>query len=157
MCTENKKNSLKTKLLRRRCGAFSLPEILIALVILTTITLLIMPRLSGKTEKARRSAALMDIERGLSAALDDYEADNGRFPTSQQGLDALLTKPSSEPVPRNWQGPYLKKKSILDPWGYPYQYHSPGQKNPHSYDLWSFGADGKEGGEGPDMDVVNWE
>ena len=137
--------------------AFSLPEIIIAVIILSTIALLIMPRLSGKTEKSRRAAALMDIENGLASALDDYEADIGRFPTTEQGLHALLEKPSREPVPANWQGPYLKKKRLLDPWGNSYIYKCPGKFNKSAYDLSSYGADGKEGGEGIDRDLNSWE
>ncbi|MBL8992734.1 MAG: type II secretion system major pseudopilin GspG [Spirochaetia bacterium] len=145
------------KLFKRRLRAFSLAEILVAIAILAVISLLILPRLFGKTEKSRRAAAVMDIEHGLSAALDDFESDNGFFPSSEQGLKALVEKPSISPETRNWNGPYLKKKSYIDPWGSPYQYRNPGSHNSKAYDLYSFGADGKEGGEGNNKDVVNWE
>lgn len=141
----------------RRIAGFSLAEVLVALVILTTLSLLIVPRLVGKTEKARRAAAVMDIEHGLPAALDDYEADCGKFPTTEQGLDALKKKPTTAPIPDNWQGPYLKKANTTDPWGKKYQYRFPGVKNATTYDLFSYGADGKEGGEGNDKDIGNWE
>ncbi|MBL8992786.1 MAG: type II secretion system major pseudopilin GspG, partial [Spirochaetia bacterium] len=94
---------------------------------------------------------------GIAAALDDYESDNGKYPTTSQGLVALSVKPAQEPLPQNWQGPYLKKKTVKDPWGRDYIYRSPGAHRPQSYDLYSLGADGKEGGEGSDRDIVNWE
>ena len=143
--------------MKKKLKAFSLVEIMVAIIILVTITLLIVPRLTGKTEKARRSAALIDIESGISAALDEYEADNGRYPTTEQGLKALNKKPISSPIPNNWQGPYIKKKKILDPWGLKYQYKSPGEHNKMSYDLSSFASDGKKGGAGIDKDINNWD
>ncbi|MFC1504344.1 type II secretion system major pseudopilin GspG [Spirochaetota bacterium] len=141
----------------KKYKAFSLVEILIAIVILSTIALLIIPRLAGKTEKARRAAALMDIESGLASALDEYEADNGRYPTSPQGLAALISRPTKSPIPNNWQGPYLKKKRYIDPWGHEYVYRSPGAHNRDSYDLSSYAADGMPGGMDIDADINNWE
>lgn len=145
------------KRFHKRVGGFSLAEILIAISILAIISLLILPRLFGKTEKARRTAALMDIETGLPAALDDFENDNGFFPTTAQGLKALVEKPSQGPAARNWQGPYLKKKNFNDPWGNTYIYRCPGVHHPKGYDLSSYAADGKEGGEGNNKDLGNWE
>ncbi|MBN8216629.1 MAG: type II secretion system major pseudopilin GspG [Spirochaetes bacterium] len=140
-----------------RLSGVTLAEVLIVIVILTTLALLIVPRLAGKTEKARRAAAVLDVERGIPAALDEYEADCGRYPTTEQGLEALVAKPTNSPVPQNWQGPYLKKKTYLDPWGRKYNFRSPSTRAGAMYDLFSFGPDGKEGGEGADKDIGNWE
>ena len=91
----------------------------------------------------------------LDAALESYRLDNARFPTSEQGLDALVTAPAEA---RNYQsGGYLRERRIpADPWGNVYLYEAPGQHNSHSYDLWSYGADGTPGGEGVDADIGNW-
>jgi general secretion pathway protein G len=85
-----------------------------------------------------------------------YEADNGSFPTTEQGLAALREEPATDPAPDNWNGPYLKDPLGNDPWGRPYIYESPGETNPDSYDLISYGKDGKEGGSGADADIESW-
>ena len=91
----------------------------------------------------------------LDAALETYRMDNARFPTTEQGLDALVNKPQDA---RNYQdGGYLRESRVpLDPWGNPYQYESPGQHNKRGYDLWSYGPDGQAGGDGNDADIGNW-
>jgi general secretion pathway protein G len=86
--------------------------------------------------------------------LDSYRLDNGVYPTTEQGLEALRTKPVREPVPINWRGPYLRKSVPVDPWGRPYLYRSPGERNPSGYDLSSLGRDGKVGGTEEDADVI---
>ena len=93
-----------------------------------------------------------DIEANIATALDLYELDNGQYPTTEQGLEALLVQPTSPPAAENWRGPYLKK-APKDPWNRPYIYKSPGEHNTLDYDLASWGRDGIEGGD----DVVNWE
>lgn len=114
---------------------------------------MVVPNFAGRGEQARTAAAKADIEVNLAAALDLYELDNGRYPTSEQGLRALLMKPNSAPVPANWNGPYLKKKKTpTDPWGQDYVYVSPGQKNTDGYDLSSLGPDGVPGED----DISNW-
>lgn len=118
---------------------FTLIEILLVVVIIGVLAGMVVPRLTGRSEHARVTAAKVDVEANIASALKLYELDNGTFPSSSQGLDALLIKPSSSPAPRNWNGPYLEKKPV-DPWGKPYQYASPGKHNP-SYDLYSFGPD----------------
>jgi general secretion pathway protein G len=138
----------------KRVRAVTLAEVLVVITIMAILALLIFPKLAGKTEKARRTAALLDVESGIPAALDEFESDNGFYPSTEQGLKALIEKPSGA---NNWQGPYLKKKSILDPWGHPYGYKHPGDKNGGTYDLYSLGSDGKEGGEGMAKDIANWE
>lgn len=134
-------------------NGFTLIELMLVVIIISALVAMVMPRLAGRSEQARVAAAKADITANIPTALKLYELDNGNFPTTEQGLQALLTKPSSSPVPINWNGPYLEKKPI-DPWGREYQYKSPGTHRPHDYDLYSLGKDGKEGS---DDDVVNWE
>jgi general secretion pathway protein G len=134
---------------------FTLIEMLLVVVILSTLAAMVIPRFTGRGEEAKVAAALADVQSHLPSALDLYELDNGRFPATAQGLDALLDAPSAPPAPKNWKGPYLKKKNGLkDPWGNAYQYRSPGVHNAQDYDLASHGPDGVEGGED---DIINWE
>lgn len=127
---------------------FTLIELLIVVVILTVLAAAVLPRLAGRTQQARIATAKADISGNMSVALDLYELDNGRYPTTEEGLNALISKPSSS---NNWNGPYLKKRPI-DPWGKEYKYACPGTHN-NDYDLYSFGPDGGEGND----DITNWE
>jgi general secretion pathway protein G len=138
--------------MKKSVRLFTLIELLIVIVILGALAAMVAPRLAGRSEQARRRIAKADIESNISLALKMYEVDNGAYPSTEQGLAALLSKPSSEPVPQNWNGPYLEKKA-LDPWGNEYQYRYPGTSNAESYDLFSKGPDGTEGGED---DIKNW-
>lgn len=131
---------------------FTLIEIMLVVIIIGILVAMVLPRLVGRSEQARMSAARADINSNIALALDMYELDNGIYPTTEQGLNALKTKPSSSPVPPNWNGPYLKK-TPLDPWGKPYIYTSPGTHT-KDYDLASWGGDGVEGGND---DVSNWQ
>jgi general secretion pathway protein G len=132
---------------------FTLVEIILVVIIIGVIAAMVMPNLQGQSSKAKRTAARVDIETNIAAALDIYEVENGMYPSTSQGLKALLVKPSSSPAPNNWDGPYLKKKRMpVDPWGNPYVYISPGIQNKESYDLSSHGPDGVES----DDDIVNW-
>jgi general secretion pathway protein G len=133
---------------RKAESGFTLIEILIVVIILGILASLVIPRLTGRTEEARMTAAKSDIEGGLALALDLYEADVGRYPAN---LDALLKEPSGV---KRWKGPYLKKGLPKDPWGEAYVYRFPGVQNSQLYDLFSKGADGEEGSED---DIVNWE
>lgn len=133
-------------------SGFTLIELMIVVVILAVLAAAVIPRLAGRTQQARVSTAKMDITGNISVALDLYELDNGRFPTSEQGLSALMTRPSSSPVPTNWNGPYLKRKP-LDPWGNEYKYACPGTHS-NDYDLYSLGPDGTDGTAD---DISNWE
>lgn len=126
---------------------FTLIELMLVVIILGVLVAMTVPRLTGRSEEARKSVARADIDANISLALDLYELDNGNYPPN---LDALITKPGSV---TGWKGPYLKKKS-LDPWGNEYVYKFPGQHNPDSYDLFSLGRDSNEGGGD---DVTNWE
>lgn len=132
--------------MRKKIG-FTLIEIMLVVIIIGILAAMVVPRLTGRSEEARRSVAKTDIESNLALALDLYEMDNGTYPNN---LDDLRTKPT-EAI--NWKGPYIKKRS-LDPWGRSYVYKYPGVHNPDSYDLYSLGRDGQEGGGD---DVVNWE
>jgi general secretion pathway protein G len=135
--------------------AFTLVELMLVVIIIGILVAMVVPRIAGRSEQARRAAAKADIESNLAIALDLYELDNGNYPTTEQGLNALITAPTSAPVPDDWNGPYLKKRRIpLDPWGRPYKYVCPGVHNPEDYDLSSFGSDGVEGGGD---DITNWE
>ncbi len=133
---------------------FTLIEILLVVVIIGILAAMVVPNLSGQGKKARISTARVDIESNLATALDLYELDNGKYPTSEQGLKALIQKPASASEPINWNGPYLKKKKIpKDPWKNKYSYVSPGIHNPEEYDLSSYGPDGVESND----DISNWE
>ena len=133
--------------------AFTLIEIMIVIMIIASLAAIVVPRLSGRSDQAKVSIAEADINSNISLALKLYQLDNGNYPASDQGLDALLVKPSSNPVPANWKEPYLEKKP-LDPWGNQYQYKSPGARNTSTYDLWSLG---KDGSDGTADDIKNWQ
>ena len=133
--------------------AFTLIELMLVVIIIGVLAAMVVPRLAGRSEQARQAAAQADIEANIATALDLYELDNGQYPTTEQGLSALIIKPTSSPVLNDWRGPYLKKEPT-DPWARPYIYSSPGEHNAGDYDLSSWGKDGVEGGGD---DVVNWE
>ncbi|MCP4649910.1 MAG: type II secretion system major pseudopilin GspG [PVC group bacterium] len=134
-------------------SGFTLIELMLVIVIIATLAAVVMPRFTGKAEIARITAAKAEILSNIPLALDLYELDNGSFPSTEQGISALVKKPNIAPLPKNWSGPYLKKKPI-DPWGTPYTYISPGVHNKNDYDLYSMGKDGVEGGGD---DITNWE
>jgi general secretion pathway protein G len=132
---------------------FTLVEILLVVIIIGILVAMVVPNMAGRSEEARCAAAQADIEANLAIALDMYEVDNGHYPTTEQGLKALLIKPENVPVPDNWKGPYLKKRRLpLDPWGNEYNYQSPGTHNSEEYDLSSLGPDEVESGD----DINNW-
>ena len=144
--------------LRRRClrpgrRGFTLIEIMIVVVIIAALAAMVVPRLAGRSEQAREAIAKSEIYSEISTGLKLYELDNGNFPTTEQGLAALLAAPTSEPRARNWQGPYLEREPA-DPWNNAYRYRSPGTVNDKSYDLFSLGKDGIEG---TSDDVTNWK
>jgi general secretion pathway protein G len=129
--------------------AFTLIELLLVLVILAVLAAVVVPKFTGRSEQAKQAAAKTDISM-LDGALELFENDNGRYPTSDEGLRALTQQPGSA---TNWHGPYIKKGVPNDPWGQPYQYRFPGQHNANGFDLYSFGQDGREGND----DVTNWD
>lgn len=132
---------------------FSLIEILLVVIIIGTLSSMVVPRLMGRSDQAKKAAAQADVNVNIPTALKLYELDNGFFPTTEQGLIALVKKPVSSPTPQNWNGPYLEKTPI-DPWGRPYQYVSPGVNRPHDYDLFSMGKNA--GDDKADDDIANW-
>ena len=134
---------------------FTLIEILVVIIVLGLLAALVGPRILGRVSEAKSATARTQIEL-LGLALDNYRLDSGAYPTTEQGLDALQTKPTREPVSLNWRGPYLKKAVPLDPWGRPYIYKSPGEHNPSGYDLYTLGRDGQPGGEDEDADITSW-
>lgn len=132
-------------------AGFTLVELLVVMVIIGLLAALVVPRFVRQEEKAKIKAARAQIEL-LGTALDTLRLDVGRYPTTQEGLEALRRQPSGV---SKWDGPYLKKEVPADPWGKPYIYKSPGDHG--SYDLLSYGADGAPGGEGDNRDVTSWE
>lgn len=138
----------------RHAHGFTLIEIVIVVAILAMLMTIVTVNLTGETDKARATKALADIQ-GLETALNMYKLDNYTYPTTEQGLRALVERPSGQPEARNWrQGGYIKRLPN-DPWDRPYQYLSPGRRG--AFDLFSLGADGVLGGEGEDADVGNWD
>ena len=140
----------------RSISGFTLIEILVVIVVITALAALVAPNVFRHVATANAAAARSQIEM-LGAALDAYRMDNGRYPSTAQGLDALWSEPMGEPTPRNWRGPYIRKEVPLDPWGNAYEYLSPGQVNPSGYDLVSYGADGLPNGDGENADIVSWQ
>jgi general secretion pathway protein G len=141
---------------RRPLRGFTLIEIMVVITILGILAALIVPRVVGRTDDARIAAAKQDIA-SLMQALKLYRLDNGAYPTTEQGLKALLARPTLEPVPQNWkQGGYLERSTPpKDPWGNEYKYLNPGLKG--EIDVFSYGRDGAAGGEGVDADIGSWQ
>ncbi|AWI54735.1 type II secretion system protein GspG [Aquabacterium olei] len=137
---------------RRVQRGFTLIELMVVLVIIGLLAALIVPNVLDRADDARVTAARTDVG-NLMQSLKLYRLDNQRYPTGEQGLKALVAKPTTAPIPPNWK-PYLEKLPT-DPWGNPYQYVNPGVKG--QVDVFSFGADGQSGGEGRDADVGSWQ
>jgi len=135
----------------RRTDGFTLIELLVVMVIIGLLAALVGPRFIRQEEKAKIKAAQAQIEL-LGTALDTFRLDVGRYPSSEEGLEALRTKPGGL---ERWDGPYLKKELPLDPLGKAYAYKSPGEHG--AFDIVSYGADGAPGGEGDNRDITSWE
>jgi general secretion pathway protein G len=133
-------------------AGFTLIELMVVLVIIGVLAALIVPNVLDRADDARATAARTDVN-NLMQALKLYKLDNQRYPTGEQGLQALVVRPSAAPVPPNWK-PYVEKLPN-DPWGRPYQYLNPGVKA--EIDVMSFGADGQPGGEGKNADIGSWQ
>jgi len=144
----------KTTPITANQSGFTLLEIMVVVVILGILATMVAPQILGRADDARITKAKSDIV-SLEAALDLYQLDNYVYPTTSQGLEALATKPTDSPLPRNYkQGGYVKSLPE-DPWGRDYLYLNPGIKG-GQYDLYTLGADGEEGGEGVNADIGNW-
>ena len=144
---------MKMKLNQR---GFTLIELMVVLVILGILAGLIMPRIMGRPDEARRTKAMIQIG-SLETALKLYKLDNGNYPTTEQGIKALVEMPAVGVLPKNWrQGGYLEKGKVFkDPWDREFVYLCPGEHG--DFDLSSLGADGEPGGEGKDKDINNWD
>jgi general secretion pathway protein G len=149
-------NRSRARRFARTRGGFTLIEIMVVIAVLAILAALVAPNIFSHLGTAKDVAAKSQMEM-IGAALDAYRLDNGRYPTTAQGLVVLRTEPTIEPRPRNWRGPYLRREVPLDPWGTPYQFVSPGEANPNAYDLLSYGADGQPGGDGENSDIQSWD
>ncbi len=141
------------KELARTSKGFTLIEVMVVIVILGVLAALIVPRVMGRPDEARIVAAKQDLA-AISQALRLYKLDNRRYPTTEQGLQSLLTKPTTAPVPDNWKKGGYVEKLPKDPWGHPYHYLAPGTHG--EFDVFSYGADGQPGGEDADADIGGW-
>ena len=133
---------------------FTLIEIMVVMVIIGVLGAIVVPQFMSRPDQAKVTAAHTDIQ-AISTALEMYRLDTFNYPSTQQGLEALVTRPSGTPLARNWNPQGYLKSLPVDPWGTPYQYLNPGTHSA-GYDLFSFGADGVQGGEGFATDIGNW-
>src|SRR5579871_3491397 len=136
----------------RREAGVTLIEMLVVVTIIALFAALVLPKMTGQADKARKTAARAQINAYMTA-LGNYKLDTGVFPTTEQGLQALRVKPENQP---QWAGPYLTKDIPMDPWGRPYLYKYPGEHGDEP-DIISLGADGQPGGEGNNADVLSWK
>lgn len=138
----------------RSQAGFTLIEIMVVVVILGILAALVVPQVMSRPDQAKVTVAQSDIK-AIGAALDMYKLDNQRYPSTQQGLEALVRKPSGNPPANNWNPEGYLKRVPVDPWGTAYQYLAPGTRG--AFDLYSLGADGRQGGSGQDADIGNWD
>ncbi len=143
------------KTLSQSNSGFTLIELLVVMSILTILAVMVVPKIIGRSDDAKIDAAKVQI-RNLESGLKMYKLDNSTYPSTEQGLQALVTKPATGQIPKNYRdGGYLESKTVpKDPWGNDYVYISPGEHG--DYDLYSYGADGVKGGEGKDADIESW-
>lgn len=151
-----KDSEIRKSVISNSYRGFTLLEIIVVVFILSLLVAIVAPRIIGRTDDARIAEAKVQT-RNFETALKLFKIDNGFYPDTQQGLEALVAKPTTGTIPKNYrEGGYLEQKKIpLDPWGNPYMYISPGLHG--DFDILSYGADGKEGGEGKDADIKNWD
>ena len=136
---------------------FTLIEIMVVVLIVGLLMTVLATNVFRRLGGAQADIARLQVSK-LSQQLELYKLDNGTYPTSEQGLDALVHEPTTEPRPRRYpEGGYVASKDLLDPWQMPFKYERPGKNNARSFDLYSFGADGQPGGEGENAEIGNWE
>ncbi len=141
-------------MLRNGRKGFTMIEMLVVVVILGLLATLVVPKVVGQGEEAKKTATAVQIKE-VEQALDMFKLDNGFYPTTEQGLEALIEKPTMTPEPKKYrEGGYIKKLPV-DPWGGSFIYRCPGEHG--EYDLFSMGPDGQEGGEGKGKDITNWD
>ena len=143
---------MKTRSLQKRSAGFTLLEIMVVVIIIGVLAATIIPQFMGTTHDAKVSAAKADVSQ-LENALERFNLHMDRYPTMDEGLKVLVEAPAGED--KKWRGPYIKLLRP-DPWGNPYQYRVPGTHHATTFDVWSRGADGQDGGDGPNADVGNW-
>ena len=143
---------MKRRSLQRRLAGFTLLEIMVVVIIIGVLAATIIPQFMGTTHDAKVSAAKADVAQ-LENALERFNLHMDRYPTMDEGLKVLVEAPAGED--KKWRGPYIKMLRP-DPWGNPYQYRVPGMHHTTTFDVWSRGADGQDGGEGPNADIGNW-
>jgi general secretion pathway protein G len=143
---------MKRRSLQKRLAGFTLLEIMVVVIIIGVLAAAIIPQFMGTTHDAKVSAAKADVNQ-LENALERFNLHMDRYPTTDEGLKVLVEAPVGED--KKWRGPYIKVLRS-DPWGNPYQYRAPGIHHSSTFDLWSRGADGQDGGEGPNADICNW-
>jgi general secretion pathway protein G len=134
---------------------FTLLELMVVMVILVMLASVVTVVVLKRVDEARHAKGVADIQ-SIADAVDQFYLHSSRYPTTEEGLNALRVKPSGDDLP-NWDGPYIKKTIPKDPWSRDYVYTCPGEHNADSYDLYSLGKDGKDGGTGSDADIKNWE
>lgn len=134
---------------------FTLIELIVVIAVITVLAAVVSPLVFRNVGDAKLAAAQTQVQT-FGLALDAYRLDNDYYPSTSQGLDALVRQPQGQPEARGWRGPYLKREIPRDPWDRPYAYRSPGDSVPQGYDLTSFGRDGRAGGTGEDADIVSW-
>ena len=143
------------KLSKSNKKGFTLIELMVVIAILALLGGIVAPKVIGRLRQAKPQKAKIDLTQ-IETGLDMYAADNGSYPTTEQGLQALITKPTTPPEPMNWSGPYVKPTDFKDPWGVIYIYTSPSTHEGYDFDLYSFGSDGQESGTGEAADITNW-
>ena len=137
---------------QKKHPGFTLVEIMVVVIVIGILAAVIIPQFTGTTTDAKISAAKANVSE-LESAVERFNVHMDRYPTAEEGLNALVAAPPGEE--QKWRGPYVKVVRN-DPWGHPFQYRTPGVHHPSSFDLWSRGADGADGGEGPNAEVGNW-
>jgi len=147
------RNKTHTPAFSSKTRGFTLIEIMVVVVILSILAAFAVPKIMSRPDEARVTKAKQDI-RTIESALKLYRLDNFRYPTTDQGLEALVNKPTTAPEPKNWKKEGYLDRMPLDPWGIPYQYLSPGEKG--EFDLYTLGADGQPEGEETNADIGNW-